>query len=110
MAILMTKHLLICLVLISSAVAHASERPNLLFLFADDMRADTIAAHGNPHIKTPNLDQLAANGFSFRRNYVFGGNSGAVCVPSRAMLMTGKTWFDVDVGKLNGVKLLPELL
>jgi len=88
----------------------AAARPNVLFLFADDMRADTIAAHGNPHIKTPNLDKLAASGFSFRGNYVFGGNSGAVCVPSRAMLMSGKTWFHVDTTSLKDVKLLPELL
>lgn len=85
-------------------------KPNILFLFADDQRADTIAAHGNPHIKTPNLDKLAAAGFSFRGNYVFGGNSGAVCVPSRAMLMSGKTWFHVDTVSLKDTKLLPELL
>jgi arylsulfatase A-like enzyme len=85
-------------------------RPNILFLFADDMRADTIGAHGNPHIETPNLDRLARAGFSFRRNYVFGGNSGAVCVPSRAMLMTGKTWFRIDAPTLKGEKLLPKLL
>ena len=36
--------------------AAAAQRPNILFLFADDQRADTIAAHGNPAIKTPNLD------------------------------------------------------
>jgi arylsulfatase A-like enzyme len=84
--------------------------PNILFLFSDDQRADTIAAHGNPHIKTPNLDKLARNGFSFRGNYIFGGNNGAVCVPSRAMLMSGKTWFKVDAPTLNGAKLLPELL
>ncbi len=89
---------------------HAADRPNILFLFADDQRADTIAAHGNPHIRTPNLDTLVARGFSFRGNYVFGGNSGAVCVPSRAMLMSGKTWFHVDTTSLQGVKLLPELL
>ena len=83
---------------------------NVLFLFADDMRADTIGAHGNPHIQTPHLDALAAAGFSFRGNYTFGGNSGAVCVPSRAMLMSGKTWFDIDAPTLKGVKLLPELL
>jgi len=87
-----------------------TNRPNILFLFADDQRADTIAAHGNPHIKTPNLDKLAAAGFSFRSNYCFGGNQGAVCVPSRAMLMSGKTWFHVDTNALTGVKLLPELL
>jgi arylsulfatase A-like enzyme len=90
--------------------AAADKRPNILFLFADDQRADTIAAWGNPHIKTPNLDKLVSQGFSFRGNYIFGGNSGAVCMPSRAMLMSGKTWFHVDTKKLTGVKLMPELL
>jgi arylsulfatase A-like enzyme len=88
----------------------AADRPNILFLFADDQRADTIAAHGNPHILTPNLDRLVNAGFSFRGNYVFGGNSGAVCVPSRAMLMSGRSWFHVDTVSLQGAKLLPELL
>jgi len=94
----------------SDQQARAAERPNILLLFADDQRADTIAAHGNPHIKTPNLDKLVHAGFSFRSNYCFGGNSGAVCVPSRAMLMSGKTWFRVDTGSLKGARLLPELL
>jgi arylsulfatase A-like enzyme len=83
---------------------------NILFLFADDMRADAVAAYGNPHINTPNIDKLVGAGFSFRGNYVFGGNSSAVCVPSRAMLMSGKTWFHVDTAALKGAKLLPELL
>ena len=95
---------------ISASGAWAAERrPNVLFILADDQRADTIGAHGNPHIRTPHLDRLAARGFSFRRNYVFGGNSGAVCVPSRAMIMTGKTWFQVDAPTLKGERLLPEL-
>jgi arylsulfatase A-like enzyme len=84
-------------------------RPNVLFLFADDQRADTIAAWGNRHIRTPNLDRLVRRGFSFRNNYCFGSNSGAACVPSRAMLMTGRTWFDVRAN-LDGAALLPELL
>jgi len=94
----------------SNPLAHGAGKPNILFLFADDQRADTIAAHGNPHIKTPNIDKLAAAGFSFRANYCFGGNSGAVCVPSRAMLMSGKTWFHVDTASLKDAKLLPEVL
>ena len=105
--------LLIILMLPVSLLAQtpgAFRKPNILFLFADDQRADTIAAYGNPHIRTPNLDKLVAAGFSFRGNYIFGGNNGAVCVPSRAMLMSGKTWFNVDTIALKGVKLLPELL
>jgi len=93
-----------------NSLAYGAGKPNILFLFADDQRADTIAAHGNPHIRTPNLDRLAASGFSFRSNYCFGGNSGAVCVPSRAMLMSGKVWFHVDTATLKDAKLLPELL
>ncbi len=88
----------------------APRRPNFLFLFADDMRADTIAAHGNPHIRTPNLDDLARRGFSFRNAYVFGGDSGAVCVASRAMLMSGRTLFHVETTTLANAPLLPELL
>src|SRR5690606_30850400 len=40
------------------AVPAAAERPNILFLLADDMRPDAIAALGNPRISTPNLDAL----------------------------------------------------
>jgi arylsulfatase A-like enzyme len=101
------------ILLLSPAIllhAAARPKPNVLFLFADDQRADTIAAHGNPHIKTPNLDTLVASGFSFRGNYIFGGNSGAVCMPSRAMLMSGRSWFKVDTVTLKDAKLLPELL
>jgi len=96
--------------LVASAQSPAARRPNILVLFADDMRADTIAAHGNPHIRTPHLDALARRGFSFRRAYVMGGDSGAVCVASRAMLMSGRTLFNVDTKALDGVTLLPELL
>lgn len=90
--------------------ARKTAKPNILFLFADDMRADTIAAHGNPHIKTPHLDALVRRGFSFRGNYIFGGNNGAVCVPSRAMLMSGKTWLRIDAPTLKGERLLPQHL
>lgn len=71
------------------------KRPNFIFLFADDQRVDTIAAHGNQHIRTPHLDQLVERGFSFRNNYCAGSFSGAVCVASRAMLMTGKQWLSL---------------
>lgn len=92
------------------AARAADRRPNILVLFADDQRADTIAAWGNPHIQTPHLDRLVSAGYCFRANYCFGGNSGAVCIPSRAMLMTGKTWFHINTATLEGEKLLPELL
>ncbi|SVA04229.1 uncharacterized protein METZ01_LOCUS57083, partial [marine metagenome] len=84
-------------------------RPNILFLFADDQRADTIGAWGNAGVSTPNIDQLAREGFSFLANYNMGGNSGAVCIPSRAMVNSGKAYFRVQHDLSNTV-LLPELL
>ena len=86
-----------------------SDRPNILFLFADDQRADTIGAWGNERIDTPNLDRLADEGFSFRRNYTFGSNSGAVCVPSRAMVLTGRSWMR-SPNDMRGVPTLPRQL
>ena len=87
----------------------STKKPNILFLLADDQRADTIAAYGNDNIKTPNLDKLVAHGFSFRRNYCLGSNGGAVCIPSRAMIHSGRRYFNVDLA-LKGVKIMPELL
>lgn len=69
-----------------AAPAESLAKPNILFLFADDQRADTIAALGNPIIKTPNLDRLVHSGVAFNRAYMQGGFNGATCVPSRAML------------------------
>ncbi len=66
-------------------------RPNVLFLFSDDQRCDTIAALGNKNIRTPNLDSLVQAGTAFTRNYYMGGSQPAVCAPSRAMLMSGRT-------------------
>lgn len=73
-----------------------SSRPNVIVLFADDQRADTIGALGNTHIKTPHLDRLARRGMAFDRAYMQGGLQGATCVPSRAMLLTGRSLFRVD--------------
>jgi arylsulfatase A-like enzyme len=74
----------------------AAERPNILFLFADDQRADTIAALGNPVIRTPNLDRLTRRGLVFTRAYMQGGMHGATCIPSRAMLLSGRNLFHAD--------------
>jgi arylsulfatase A-like enzyme len=73
--------------------APAADRPNVLFLFTDDQRADTIAALGNVHIKTPNLDRLANEGFAFTNAYCMGGTIPAVCLPSRTMMHTGRSLF-----------------
>ncbi len=73
-----------------------SRRPNILFFFADDQRFDTLRALGNPHIHTPTLDRLAAAGTSFTHAHIPGGTCGAVCMPSRAMVHTGRTLFHLE--------------
>ncbi len=80
----------------SHLFAAENERLNVLFFFADDQRADTIAALGNPIIKTPNLDRLVKSGVAFQRAYMQGGFNGATCVPSRAMLLSGQSVFRID--------------
>ena len=73
-----------------------SKRPNVLFFFTDDQRFDTIGALGNAEIHTPHLDRLVERGTTFRNGYIMGGTSGAVCMPSRAMLHSGRTLFHID--------------
>lgn len=70
--------------------------PNILFLFADDQRSHTIRELGNHEIITPHLDSLVKNGTVFRNTYIMGAMNGAVCAPSRAMLMTGRSLFNID--------------
>jgi arylsulfatase A-like enzyme len=67
--------------------------PNILILFTDDQRFDTIHALGNSRIHTPNLDRLVKMGTAFTQAHIPSGTSGAVCMPSRAMLMTGRYLF-----------------
>src|SRR5690242_2797627 len=61
-------------------------RPNILLLCTDQQRADTIAALGNPIIKTPALDRLVREGTAFMRCYT----PSPVCVPARCALVTGQ--------------------
>ena len=94
---------------VDKAVENAPERPNILFLFTDDQRADALGAYGNPAVATPTLDDLARRGFNFRGAHIMGSHHGAVCAPSRAMLMSGRTLFRV-YDDLDSVETLPEVL
>lgn len=94
--------------LLPGLAIRAADKPNILLLFADDQRADTIAALGNRHITTPALDGLVQRGTVFNRAYCMGSQQGAVCVPSRAMLMTGRTLFRIKEN-LEGQQTWPEM-
>lgn len=94
-----------------AALTRAADPPNFIILFSDDQQADSIGAWGNPHIETPNLDQLVGQGFSFRNAYCGGSFSPAVCVASRSMLMTGRHWTQIeDKANWKGLVTLPEAL
>ena len=85
---------LTALSLAPSAALTAAEtrKPNLLHIHADDFRADGLHALGNPDLQTPNLDTLVGRGMTFTRCYTMGSMVGAVCTPSRTMLLTGRSW------------------
>src|SRR5688572_28780093 len=88
----------------------APPRPNILLIVTDDQRADTIAALGNEHIKTPHLDELVRRGTVFTRATF----AHPLCYPSRAELLTGCTGFRNGafsrVALNPDVPLLPKLL
>lgn len=72
------------------------EKPNVLFLLVDDMQADAIAALGNPDVHTPHIDGLMSQGVTFTHTYTNGALCGALSMPSRAMLITGRGVFGVQ--------------
>lgn len=73
-----------------------SSARNIMLLLTDDQRFDTIRELGNPGIHTPNMDGLVRSGVAFRQAFIPGGTVDAVCMPSRAMLHTGRTLFHLQ--------------
>ena len=71
-------------------------KPNFIFIMADDHRSSSIGAHGCQEVSTPNLDALAKRGTDFLGAHCQGGFNPAVCIPSRATLMTGRNIFDLS--------------
>ena len=63
---------------------------NVLIIYSDDHSYHALGAAGNKQIKTPNLDKLVKQGLYFTQAHVMGGNQGAICTPSRAMMLTGR--------------------
>ncbi len=73
------------LLLANASPLGAVDRPNILFIFADDWGWGDLSCHGHPYIRTPNIDRLAKEGTDFHRFTVASG----VCSPSRTAVMTG---------------------
>jgi len=99
---------------VTSALAQEPAKPNILWIVSDDLGAE-LGCYGDPLVKTPNLDKLAAEGLRFERAY----SSSPVCSASRSAIITGM--YQTSIGahhhrtmKLeplpNGVKTVPQLL
>ncbi len=79
------------MIILFASFGESAEKPNVLFLLADDFTYEAISAFGHTDIETPNLDRLVKRGTTFTHAYNMGSWSGAVCVASRNMLLTGRS-------------------
>jgi arylsulfatase A-like enzyme len=87
-----------------------ADRPNVLFLFTDDQRHDTLHGLGNEQIVTPHMDELARRGCCFTRAHIMGSYTAAVCIASRSMLLTGRTLWRAPQQVPESSALWPELM
>ena len=93
-------------------VAAAESRLNFVFIIGDDISAEDIGCYGNPGIRTPNIDRLAAEGLRFTNAYL----TASSCSPSRCSIVTGRYPHNLETaaelhGLLpEGVPLFPQLL
>ncbi len=77
---------LLCAAMLASIAPAAPDKPNVIFILADDLGWRELGCYGQEKIRTPNIDRMAAEGMRFKTHY-----SGApVCAPARCVLMTGK--------------------
>ena len=99
--------LIIALLLLPLAEPPAAElvkikKPNILFLMTDQQTVSALGCAGNPYVKTPNLDRLAARGMRFTESYV----SFPLCSPSRASLFSSRMPHELGIyGNNNAAEL-----
>ncbi len=74
------------LTFINVQAQHNQAKPNIIYIYADDLGYGELGSYGQTKIRTPRLDQMAKEGMRFTQHY----SSAPVCAPSRCMLMTGK--------------------
>ena len=94
----------------NKVVKATADRPNIIFILADDLGYGDLSCYGSKTIKTPNIDKLAATGTRFNQSYAGSGISS----PSRCALMTGKNTGNSRIrdnmctaGGLTGLKINP---
>ncbi len=91
---------------VSVSLYAAALRPNIVLIFVDDMGYGDLGCYGNKRNKTPDIDRLAAEGQRWTSFY----SSGAVCVPSRTGLMTGRHPALFAAGRNNLAKVRDKLM
>lgn len=72
-----------------------AKKPNILFILTDDQAPHTLSSYGNKVCQTPHIDKLASSGMVLDQAYHMGSMSGAVCSPSRTMIMSGRTLWNL---------------
>ncbi|MFI3278014.1 MAG: sulfatase-like hydrolase/transferase [Rikenellaceae bacterium] len=91
----------------AEAKSNVAKKPDILFIFVDDMTYDGLGALGNSDIKSPNLDKLVNSGVTLANNYNMGGWNGAISQASRTQLITGMTiWNAYEQQESNKFKTL----
>jgi arylsulfatase A-like enzyme len=85
-ALLQYTMMALSLFVFSAVQAQKKNKPNIVYIYADDLGYGELGSYGQSKIKTPHLDQMAKEGMRFTQHY----SSAPVCAPSRCMLMTGK--------------------
>ncbi|MCK0188951.1 sulfatase-like hydrolase/transferase [Arenibacter sp. F20364] len=79
-----------------NAQGKRTKKPNVLVIYTDDHRFSGVHSLKGMQLQTPHMDALAADGISFSNGYLMGSFSGATCIPSRAMLLTGRNLFELQ--------------
>ena len=80
------KKLILTLCSLAFSFSYSQDKPNIIYILADDLGYNEVGAYGQEKIKTPNIDILAKEGMKFTQHY----SGSAVCAPSRCVLLTGK--------------------
>lgn len=89
----------LCVLIVTTLTCRAQQKPNVIFIYADDLGYGDLGCYGATKLKTPNLDQLAKQGIRFTNAH----STSATCTPSRYAIMTGQyPWRKQGTGILPG--------
>jgi len=95
---------LLALTLLLAPIAAAAEKPNIIYIMADDLGYGDLGCYGQKEIQTPHIDKLADEGMKFTQHYA----GSTVCAPSRCVLMTGLHTGNCYIRGNQRVNLRPE--